>query len=293
VLPAILRLLRPKQWAKNLLVFAAALFTADLSRPSFQQALIAFAAMCLVSSATYVLNDALDAPRDRLHDRKKHRPIASGQVPVGLAAILGILLAAGAATLGWMLGPPSLAVLGTYAGLQVLYNVYVKQVPIADVFLIAIGFMLRAVLGATAIRVPMSGWFLFCTCALALMLGFSKRRDELMRYGPDSQARASLSGYSQQVLDILVTVFAVASMLSYGIYSIESRTAMAHPALAITTLFVWYGVCRYLYLVFHRKAGEEPEAILFSDGHIFISVALFVLFVWLAVSNLLQVNLIS
>lgn len=286
---ATLLLLRPKQWTKNLLVFAAALFTGTFTADALRLCGLAFIAMCLASSAIYVFNDIQDAEKDRTHPRKKHRPIASGAVSKALATVIGAVALLGSLAVSIQLGiGVTTGVLG-YIALQSAYNIGLKAIPITDVFVIAIGFVIRAVLGALALNVVISGWLFFCTMFLALMLGFSKRRDEFLRMGEMGVgSRTSLRHYSQPVLDLMVGLFAGASMLSYGIYSIESQTAKAHPSLILTALFVTYGICRYLYLVFHASQGEEPETILLTDPHIIISVLGFVITAGLAVTNTLE-----
>lgn len=286
--------MRFKQWAKNLLVFAAPIFTGTTNLKVLSGVGVAFLAMCFASSAAYALNDVLDAERDRMHPKKKNRPIAAGEVLESTGVALSIVLVVIALGLALAINRATLWLVLTYLGLQVLYNFGLKRVPIADVFLIALGFVLRAVVGAVALGVGISGWLLFVTGALAVMLGFSKRRDEFLRIGENLGAsRESLAGYSKPILDLLVGLFAGAAMLSYGIYSIESPTAMAHPGLMTTTLFVWYGICRYLYLVFHDGKGEEPEAILFGDVHILASVLLFLGFAILAIMDKLPTRFLT
>lgn len=285
---ATIKLLRPKQYTKNLLVFTALLFTlGSQTNEGLTKTLIAFAAMCLLSSAVYVFNDLLDVERDRLHPVKRNRPIASGAVPVPWAAVIGFVALGGAAALGALLPRAAIAVLAAYVVVQVLYNgAGLKRVPVTDVFLISVGFVLRAALGAAAIDVKMSGWLLFCTGALALTLGFGKRRHEFILQGEDrTRSRESLAGYSKTALDALVLMCATSSAISYAIYSIESETARRHPMLILTTLFVAYGVCRYVLVVFSRDEGGEPENLLLRDPHIIASVVLFVAAAVLALSG--------
>ncbi len=282
-----MRLLRPKQWAKNLLVFAALLFTGNLRDPHLLPlALMAFAAMCLTSSATYVFNDLADAERDRAHPRKKNRPIATGLVGTGLAWGLGLVLLAAGVGIAALINRTSLAVVVGYLLIQAMYNIALKRIPVADVFCIAVGFVLRAVLGAAAVSVPISGWLLFCTGALALMLGFAKRRQEYVSQGSDTASRESLAGYTKAALDAMVMVYAGAAILCYGIYCLESPTAKKFPGLVITALFVAYGISRYLWLVFAQNEGEEPETLLFKDVHILLSVILFIAAAAAAMSGL-------
>lgn len=284
---SILRLLRPKQWVKNLLVFAALLFTRSyLDMEKVGLAGAAFLAMCLVSSAIYVLNDLMDVERDRRHPVKRNRPLASGAVPRGLAmALVPILLIGGLATGAWI-GRSALALLLGYVALQGLYNLGLKRQPVADVFTISLGFVLRAALGAAAIAVGVSGWLLFCTGALALLLGFGKRRHEFILQGEDRESsRESLGHYSRQALDALILTSAGGAAMSYGVYSIESPTAERNPGLILTSLFVFYGIYRYVYLLLARDEGGEPETLLLRDPHMILTVILYTLSVLMAMSG--------
>ncbi|MGE0001230.1 MAG: UbiA prenyltransferase family protein [Fimbriimonadaceae bacterium] len=274
---AAVRLVRPKQWSKNLLVLAAWIFAGKVGDPvATGLVLRVFFGMCLASSAVYVFNDLLDAERDRNHPEKRQRPIASGEFPVPWAAILGAALLVGAFALVVPVNKTSTAILLFYLALQVLYNVWAKRVPILDVFIIAAGFVARAVIGASAIQVTIGAWLLVCTGTLAMMLGYAKRRHELMLQGDGAFAsRASLGAYNRTALDALVVIFAAQAMISYGVYSIESTTATQHPALIITTPLVIYGLARYLLLVFVKEEGGEPADILTRDPHILASIVLF------------------
>lgn len=286
--PAIIRLLRPKQWSKNLLVLAAPIFAARMGDPdTVRLTVIAFVAMCLMSSATYVFNDIKDIARDREHPTKKNRPIASGAVPMGVAVFLGILLLAGSIILAAVfLNTTSLTLLAAYTAMQVVYNLGLKHVPIADVFTISVGFVLRAMLGAAAVWAPISGWLLFCTGALALMLGFAKRRQEFLMQGESKTAtREALGGYSKPALDALVIMTATGAAICYGIYSVDSSTSQKFPAIVVTSLFVFYGIARYVLLVFNRDEGAEPADLLFKDPHLLFSVVLFMVSAILAVSG--------
>lgn len=281
------RILRPKQWTKNLLVFAALLFTARFGQPSaVTSTLLAALAMCLLSSAVYIWNDILDADRDRGHPHRKSRPIAAGQVSVPTASILAVLLLGGGVTMMYGLGRGPLWIASAYLLLQFLYNAGGRSLAITDVFLIASGFVLRAMLGAAAISASISGWLIFCTGCLALMIGFAKRRSEFVLMGDaKADSRTSLSEYSLKALDSLVLLFASGAALTYGVYSIESDTARRYPALILSAVFVVYGVSRYLVLVFGRDEGGEPEVLLFRDPHMLASVLLFVASAGLAMSG--------
>lgn len=274
---AAIRLLRPKQWTKNLLVFAALLFTDSFRNSTLLGlAILAFLAMSAASSATYVFNDLRDVEQDRRHPKKGMRPLAAGEIDKGLAMAIAILLIVLAAALAYRLGPASAAVIAIYLVLQVFYNLGLKKVPVADVFTIATGFVLRAVLGATAIDVHISGWLLFCTGCLALMLGFAKRRSEFVVQGEArAESRSTLAHYSQRALDLLVVMFATCSAICYSVYTLESKTADKYPGLILTAPFVLYGITRYLLLVFTSDEGGEPEDLLFRDPYLVGSILLF------------------
>ncbi len=269
-------LLRPKQYLKNTFVFAALVFSnsfRDLNLVGLS--LLAFVAMCAVSSATYIANDAIDVERDRNHPKKKTRPIAAGQVslPVAYGLAFALLIVGLGIAIGLSL--VSFYILVSYLLLQVLYNWKLKMEPVADVFTIAIGFVLRAVLGAAAITVPISGWLLFCTGSIALMLGFAKRRHEFLLQG--DIARESLAHYNKPILDAFVLMFAIGASMFYAIYSIQSSTAIKYPLLPITVPFVIYGISRYLWLTFTQNEGGEPADLILKDRHILLAIVGFIL----------------
>lgn len=285
---AVFRLLRPRQWSKNLLVFGATIFSGNYDEPGLlTKAVIGFAAMCAISSATYVANDLADVERDRQHPTKRHRPLASGAVPKGLGiAIAAVLLLLG--LIGTLsLNVTSTEIIAAYIALQVAYNAGLKRSPVADVYCIATGFVLRAVLGATAIEVKISGWLLFCTGALALMIGFGKRRNEFIEQGEQRIAsRESLGNYTLSALDGMVLMFATAAALCYGVYTIESTTADHYPGIIMTAPFVFYAISRYVLLIFTRNEGAEPADVLFRDRHLLLSIALFLASAMLALNGL-------
>ncbi|AIE87408.1 UbiA prenyltransferase [Fimbriimonas ginsengisoli Gsoil 348] len=288
LIKSVVKLIRPKQWAKNLLVFAALLFTAGYHHPDLiLRSVAAFFAMSMLSSCTYVFNDLIDIKRDRMHPKKRFRPLASGALSKesGVALGTGLLFAGVLVAFGLGKGPIVIAIV--YLGMQVLYNWRLKHTPIADVFTIAVGFVLRAVLGAAAIKVLISGWLLFCTGALALMLGFAKRRNEFILQGEDrSSSRESLVHYNRAALDAIVIMFAAGAAMCYGIYTLQSQTAHKYPALILTSIFVFYGITRYILLIFTIDEGGEPADVLFKDRHIIACVILFVISAVLAMSGL-------
>ena len=276
--------LRPQQWVKNLLVLAPLLFAHQLfAGTALLKALAAFGLFCLVSSSIYLLNDLKDAAQDRLHPKKRLRPIAAGQlrVPVGVAAMAVLLLVALGG--GVLLSPPFAALLGAYWVMNFLYSSWLKHEVILDVFVIAGGFVLRVVGGGVAIGVPLSDWLLICTTLLALFLGFSKRRHELTILGHDAAShRQVLSDYSRSFLDMMIGVVTASTVMSYALYTVSEETVRKFHtrALLLTLPFVLYGIFRYLYLVYHRSEGGDPTQTLLSDRPTLVNLVL-----WAAVAT--------
>lgn len=289
------RLLRPRQWIKGLLVFAAPLFTGRLQDPhALVRELFAFVAIALVSSSVYVLNDICDKDRDRIHPVKKNRPIASGSISMASAEFLGLVCLGCGVAIATYLGRGSLLIIGVYVLLQLAYNFALKRVPVADVFLLSSGYVLRAALGAAAIHVAVSAWLLFCTGALALLVGIGKRRSEFeLQEESGLVTRESLADYTGQGLDAMLIIAAAASAMSYGIYSINSLTARKHPGLIATTIWVFYAVFRYVYLVVVKGEGGEPETLFVRDPHILICFLLFVASAYLAMSGMLVLPILD
>ncbi len=275
------RLARPQQWVKNAFALAPLLFSGRAFQLEAQLAALgAFATFCLLASAIYLGNDIVDAAADRAHPVKRHRPIAAGRIPASAAAwVAGGLLAA-AFALAWRVGPGLAAVAVSYVLLNVLYSLRLKRVVILDVFVVASFFILRLLAGATAIGVTPSVWLLLCGGLLALYLGFTKRRHELTLLGDDGAShRAVLSHYSAELLDQIAVVLLSTTLISYVMYTRESATALAagSDALSYSTVFVVYGVFRYLYLV-HQKAGGSPTETLLTDRSLLVDVAAWLLY---------------
>lgn len=294
-MPPLLRLCRPKQWSKNLLVFAAWIFSGNLTNGEANlKVFLAFLAMCAASSATYIFNDLADIERDRAHPTKKNRPLAAGTVGVPLAWVTAALLVIFALGIGFWLSPWAGVILLGYGALQGAYNLGLKHMAVLDVFAIAFGFLLRAGLGAEAIQVPISGWLMICTGALALTLGFAKRRSEWVKQGEDRErSRESLGDYDLMSLNMLVALSAGLALVFYGIYVVQSETAVKNPGLLLTYPFVIYGVFRYLVLSIGKNEGGEPEELLIRDRHILLSVVAFVLVAALVIKTGVHVPLIE
>jgi 4-hydroxybenzoate polyprenyltransferase len=261
----VLRLLRPRQWTKNALLFAALVFAEKLFVPeALLRASLAFVCFCLASSSGYVVNDLVDAPRDREHPEKRKRPIASGEVGRQPALLLAVGLTAAALALGAALGAGFLGAVLVYLALTHFYSFVGKNVAILDVMLVAAGFVIRAVAGALAIPVPWSDWFVLCTLFLALFLALSKRRAELLRAGEvASRARPVLAAYTPSTLAAFTATSMAAALITYALY--VHAVLEKYPWLALTLPFVMFGLFRYQLLVETRGLGEKPEDVVFED----------------------------
>lgn len=272
--------MRPKQWTKNVLVFAGLLFTFDQghSLASVARALLAFVVFCLLSGAVYIINDIADIEADRQHPKKRLRPLASGRLSIGAAKTAAVLLPvfslAGAGAINLKFFAAALC----YFAVALGYTFVFKHQVIVDILALAAGFVLRAVAGSFAVGVANSEWLLLCTTLLALFLGLAKRRGELAALGDDSPAtRRILADYSLPMLDQMITIVASSCIMSYALYTFFSRTGQRRPYLMATLPFVIYGLFRYLYLVHRKGEGEAPETVLLKDLPTLINVVLFIL----------------
>jgi 4-hydroxybenzoate polyprenyltransferase len=283
---ALIEELRPRQWSKNLLLFAGVIFSQHLHEPDLLlRAVAGFFAFSLLSGTVYLLNDIRDAEADRRHPRKRLRPIASGRLPVGAAwGALGPLLAAVVLVSLW-LGPGFGAVAATYFALNLAYTFGLRAVALVDVFVIAIGFVLRAIAGVQLLvpvrpATELSPWLLVCTFFGALFLALGKRRRELMNAGERAtDQRASLDRYSGEVVDSLLVVSAASSLMSYALYTIWPATVAKFrtEALLYTVPFVAYGIFRYLYLVRASEQTEDPSLVVISDRPLAACIVLYVI----------------
>lgn len=233
-------------------------------------------ALCLASSSTYALNDVLDAEADRNHPTKKDRPVASGALSPKLAIGIYVLLLIASFAIAWLINRDTVIGLGIFLAIHFLYNGFFKKVAVLDTLFISLAFVQRAALGAMAIHVKISGWLLFVSGALALLLAFAKRRHEFgLPQEADQESRVALRGYSQPLLDHFVMFSAGLSAFSYGVYAIESPTAKHYPSLILTIPVVLFGIMRYLTLVFKDDEGGEPESLLLKDKPLLGSVVVF------------------
>jgi 4-hydroxybenzoate polyprenyltransferase len=287
-----LRLARPKQWSKNLLLFAGLLFSGSYrDMPALIQAgdfhaaflaparaLLGCLAFVLLSSSVYALNDRRDVEEDRLHPVKRGRPVAAGLVSPNEAALLSLLWAVLGLTLSACLGPPFFLLALAYLALSTLYSWWTKHQVILDVLSLAAGFVLRAAAGAAAVSVEISAWLLVCSTLLALFLGFVKRRSELAGLAPGSRAaRLTLAHYSLPLLDQMIAVVASATLVAYSLYAFSAHPDTRGPWMMLTIPFVLYGILRYLYLAHQKGLGAAPEKVLLGDRPLQIDLALWVL----------------
>jgi 4-hydroxybenzoate polyprenyltransferase len=290
-LPWVLVAMRPRQWLKNSLVLAALIFARRWHDwHAVRQALAACAAFCLLSSFTYLLNDLRDAEEDRRHPEKRARPVAAGRLRPTTAASGALLLLAGGLVLAFAVNAATGAVGAVYAAITVAYQLGLKQQPILDVLAVASGYVLRAVAGATAIPVEISPWLLVCTVQLALFLALGKRRQELVRLGPQAaNHRPALAHYSVYLLDQMIAVVTSSTVMSYALYTISERTVqMVGSTNMIYTLpFVIYGIFRYLFLMHQQGYGDAPDKLLLSDKPLLVDVLLYLVAV-LTVLSLAQ-----
>lgn len=277
MLRLLLKAMRPRQWTKNLFVFAALVFDGKLFNwDDFLRTLGAFVLFCLVSSAIYLLNDIFDVESDRQHPLKKKRPIASGHLPISLALITAILLAAGSLLVAFFLGQALMLTLLLYLVLMLAYSRWLKHVPIVDVLVIAAGFVLRVHAGTTIVAVErFSPWLYVLMTLLALYLGFGKRRAELALLANDATAhRKVLDGYTIPLLDQFITIVSGTTIVAYSLYTFFRPEAPANHSLMLTIPFVIYAIFRYLYLIQVKQIGGEPEEILLTDRPFQISLLL-------------------
>jgi 4-hydroxybenzoate polyprenyltransferase len=293
------RALRPKQWTKNgIIVFAAVFAHRATDLPTVGRITLAFFAFSFAASTIYIVNDIADRNKDRLHPTKRERPIASGKLSLSLAVVTAVLTFATAIVLcvllttlaGTLLAPQYAdpfapwgggamlfgAALGVYVLLNLAYSIWLKHQVLWDVFVIAAGFVLRALAGAFAAAVIISPWFYLCALFSALFLALGKRRAEFVSVAVEEK-RASLRQYSVQLLDQLMTVVVVCTLMTYSLYTFQNVDSGNH--LMITIPVVIFGVFRYLYLIYVKGEGEAPDVLLLRDKQILVAVAVCLLLV--------------
>ena len=277
---AIFESLRPKQWHKNLFIFAPLIFSQNVFEwPLLQRSLLGFLAFCLLSGAVYIFNDLHDMEEDKRHPLKARRPLASGRLKKTHAWIAFILTGAGSLALSYALSSSFFAAALVYFVLQTAYSLGLKHIVILDLFIIAAGFLLRVVAGGLVIDVSLSPWILICIFLLALFLAMGKRRHELVLLGDEAQAhRPILKEYSPLLLDQMISVVTASTVVAYCLYTISDETVAKFGTtnLIFTAPFVIYGIFRYLYLVHRKSQGGSPEALILKDKPLFIALILWI-----------------
>lgn len=284
--------LRPRQWTKNLVVFAAPLFAFSINGQSLFGSLLAFTLFCCASSSFYLLNDILDVQSDRQHPIKCQRPIAAGLVSIPVAFSMAFGLLGSSISIGWLRSPSLGLVIISYALLQIAYNLRLKRTVILDIIAIATGFVLRAYSGAAATSIDLSIWFFLCTAMLALFLGVEKRKAELrLTQIRGGKTRAVLKRYSLSLLTRMENVVTTGALMTYAIWSSGPKfNGASTPWMLITFPFVLYGIFRYQLLSDPQEiarrgntkleqggASERPEEVLLTDLPILITVLTWVL----------------
>lgn len=294
----IVKAARPRQWIKNFAIFAALVLSGTLlDRNNQLKSLEAFLLFCVFSSATYLLNDVFDIKRDKLHPFKSKRPIASGLIPVPLAVILSLASIVIFLPLAYRLSPAFFFAASAYLTLQLLYSSYLKQVILIDVLVIAAGFVLRIYAGVWAIDAHLNVWFLLCVTSFALFLAIGKRRSErTLMESQASRHRETLLHYPENLLDILTSMFANSTWLTYAFFAflqppIQARRVVSNllggfelPSseakyLMATVPIVLYAVMRYLYIIYEKKEGESPERVILTDTPLLAAVLIWIILV--------------
>ncbi len=265
-----LRLVRPEQWIKNAFVLAPLVFSRELFESGpFLTALAATGGFCLVAGAVYSINDLTDLKADRVHPVKRNRPLASGLISPAEALAIAAVLVVLAFMLTANLGIGYHITLASYVGINILYSLKLKEIVLVDVFLIASGFMLRVLGGAYAIQVPVSSWIILCTLFISLFLGFGKRRAELVMGGneKDTPDRKVLYHYRIGFLDQMLTISAAGAVITYALYTVAPSTLVIFRTdkVIYTTVFVIFGIFRYLFLVHGQNSTDNPTLTVTTD----------------------------
>ena len=285
LLPSLIKAMRPKQWIKNLLLFAGFVFTLnDQWRPfspemwsALLRSLAAFGLFSLIASSVYLLNDVRDLEKDRRHPTKRNRPIAAGALSPRVAVGVALALMPFCLIAGYLLSPPFAAVAAAYLGMQFAYILVLKEIVLLDVFVLALGFVMRAVSGAVVIGAEISPWLYTVTLLGSLFLGLCKRRNELMLLeGQAVHHRKILEMYTPQLLDSLISIVASSTVMAYSLYTFTSPKLPHNNLMMLTIPFVIFGLFRYLFLAHTQNAGGSPEEVFLRDRPLLWNIALWI-----------------
>lgn len=270
MLKALLKTMRPRQWAKNAFVLAAVIFDQQLSITNPEpiiRSLLGFLLFCFLSSAVYIINDLADIEADRAHPIKRNRPVASGKLPIPLAIGAAVALLLVTFPAAYLLSPYFFLIAVAYFLLNLAYSNWLKHIPLVDVLVLASFYVLRVGAGVTIINVErFSPWLYVCTTLLALYIGFGKRRAELTLLESGAQStRRVLQGYNLALLDQLITIVSSTTILAYSLYTFSAPNLPANHTMMLTIPFVLYGIFRYLYLIQIKHEGGAPEELFLTD----------------------------
>jgi len=274
----LIRLLRPKQWVKNIFVCIGAFFGARLHDAQLVTAMaLTVVAFSLISSSVYVLNDYLDRESDKQHPTKRNRPLASGAVTPAQGSGVALACLGLSLTAAWVAEPRVLIVVLAYLAINAAYSLGLKHQAVIDVFCIASGFMLRILAGTWGIRITPSGWLLLTGMFITLFLGFAKRRAEWADALSGHRRRPVLKLYSRELLDTFLSITATGTVLSFGLYTLDPQTIALHHTdkLIFTLPFVLFGLFRYLFILHNDQKGENPSEDVFTDYQIILCALAF------------------
>jgi 4-hydroxybenzoate polyprenyltransferase len=279
MLKALIRSMRPRQWAKNAVIFAALVFDRQLrldNLPAVLRTFAGFVIFCILSGVVYIINDIADVEADRQHPDKRNRPIASGVLPVRVALAAAIILLVILIPLSYLLSPAFALVALSYFMLNLAYSKWLKHIPLLDVLAIALGFVLRVAAGITLIHVArFSPWLYIVVTLGSLYIGFGKRRSELALLAEGANAhRPVLDGYTLPLLDQYITIVSGTTIIAYSLYTFSAPNLPANHLMMLTIPFVLYGIFRYLYLIQVKHSGGAPEDVLLSDRPLQITIFL-------------------
>ena len=281
ILKYVLLSMRPEQWIKNFLVFAALLFSKNLLSLSKNiEAIIGFTIFCMITGCAYMINDLVDLEKDKLHSVKSRRPLASGKLKKDTAIKIVVLVCLASLFSAFYMNILFGIIILAYFLLNIGYSIYLKNIVIIDVVSIAAGFVLRVLGGAVIISVVASQWLILCTILLSLFLGFSKRRHELVLLEDSATShRKVLEHYSPYLLDQMIAVVTASTLICYALYTMSKDTIekLGTSKLIYTIPFVLYGIFRYLYLVHQKEDGGSPTEIMFTDKPMIINICLWII----------------
>jgi len=268
VIAGLIKTMRPRQWIKNIVIFAPLVFDVKLFDPIYLVRTVAgFVMLCVISGTVYIINDLADIEKDRQHPRKRNRPLASGALSTRLAVVAAVVIPLVALPLGYLLSPAFGAILTLYLLIQIAYSFWLKNAVIIDVMLIAAGFVLRVASGVPLVEAArFSPWLYICMTLLSLLIGFGKRRHELVLLkGNANMHRQSLEEYNLPLLDHTISIVTASTLLAYALYTFSAPNLPPNHTMMLTIPFVMYGIFRYLYLIHVKGIGGAPEEIVLTD----------------------------